>query len=222
MESQRVLSNKELIVGPTGLNFGFFAESAVHDGQADNHLGETGPGPTDLTWLEVPAEGVSFLVAAGTDTPRVVSGQPIAGVQVGLLESIRYEQQLRLLLAPTSAVRINGLAAPPVVILDPGDRLRIAGDWLLHVARLLRPTIGPPSPDYVGQECPICRGRFTPQTVVYICPQCGRGYHCESATDATDECGDAELLECARMLSVCAQCPQPVVLEEQYDYVPRD
>ena len=206
----------------TGLHFGFFVESAAADGQSLTGPPAAEPGLSRRNWLQVPAAGVSYLVAVGTESPRVVSDQPAAGTQIGLLESIRYEQQSRLLLAPTSAVHINGLAAPPVAILDAGDQLRIHGDWLLHVARLLRPRIGPPPPEYVGRACVNCRYPFTRQSRVYLCPYCATAYHCEDAADRTDDQDDVGALECARMLSACLHCDQPVVLEEQYDHVPQD
>jgi hypothetical protein len=172
----------------------------------------------------VPATGVSYLAVCGDQSPQVLPEPPEADFEVvGRLEALRYQQGHHLAICADPELRINGRRAAPVAILKVGDQLRIGNQWLLHVSRFVRPHIGPPPSDYVDKECSSCRLPLTADTTIYICPNCGLPYHCEPPLpDDAAESTQREPLECARLISTCNHCPQPVVFGEHHEFVPSD
>lgn len=169
----------------------------------------------NLTPINVPSGDPSYLTVAAGEFPRLVSDARGADSNAAVLEPIRHEYQPYLVMLPAGGVRVNGLPAPPVAILRPGDRIRTGDEWLLHVSVLTGPRIGPPPEDEIGAECPYCRLKIAPDRTVAACPHCGTVYHCEG-----DERPQQDRLECARLIAECYHCHKPMVLEERYESIP--
>src|SRR6516162_4587722 len=110
-----------------------------------------------------------------------------------------------MVLPPSHLVRINAAPAPRVTVLRIGDWVRLSAGLLLRVALYNRPAIGPPGPELLGKECPVCRVPLSAETTVYVCASCGAGLHCEGPDHA-----EQERLECARICSACPRCMTPV------------
>ena len=184
---------------------------------------EQAPAGSGTHWCQIPVTGVSYLAVSGDGPPQVLAKPPQAEFAVALLEPVRYQQQHHLAICAGPDLRINGRSAAPVAILKVGDQLRVGDLWLLHLSRFVRPYIGTPPSDYVDKECCSCRLPITADTVIYICPNCGTAYHCEdpSADDGKQE-DERGPLECARLISICSHCPQPVVLGSRHEFIPDD
>ncbi len=74
------------------------------------------------------------------------------------------------------------------------------------------------------RTCPKCGSdKVDWSGAIPICPNCGTPYHCEdpSADDGKQE-DERGPLECARLISICSHCPQPVVLGSRHEFIPDD
>jgi hypothetical protein len=211
---------EEIAVAVIGQQMGFFIDDTAGNHAAGRSSGNGKPDngkPGRMPWIEIPSSGVAYLACMPGKSPEVLSEPPDAKGAVLVLETIEYEHQTYLALLPADGVRVNGSPVPPVAILRVGDQLRLGKDCVLHVSRFTRAHVGPPPEECVGQECPVCRIKFVPDTVTYICPHCGRPLHCESPDTATNK--EIGPLECARLASECV-CQKPIVRQEGYEYVP--
>jgi len=201
-----------------GQHYGFFVEPVSEQHEPGQYERDREPGRPELAWIEVPSSDVCYLATEPGKPPQVLSKAPVSKARVSVLETVRYERQTYLMMLPSDGVRLNGLPMPPVAILRVGDRLRVDGEWLLHVSRFTRPCVGPPPKEYLDKPCSYCRMKFTPATITYVCPNCGTPVHCESEDNPSDK--EIGPLECARLIRECHHCKQPIVLKERHEYVP--
>jgi len=200
-------------------HFGFFLEVPSHERGSDQCSGNGEAGRPRLPWIEVPSSATAYLATEPGKPPEVLTTPPPTKALASVLETISYERQAHLVALPGDGVRRNGLPMPPVAILRVGDALRVDGEWVLHVSRFTRPHVGPPPAEFLGKPCSYCRIEFAPATITYVCPHCGAPFHCESeATASNKELGP---LECARLMSECHHCRQPIAIEPRYEYVPQ-
>lgn len=201
-----------------GQHFVFFVEATSQKEQATSVPlpGSRETPRRKLTSIEVPSSGPSYLSVAVGKPPQLVADAPPANSDASVLEPIRHEYHPYLVMLPADGIRVNGLPAPPVTILRPGDQIRTGDEWLLHVSLLTGPRIGPPSEEQIGEECPYCRLKIAADRTVAACPHCGTVYHCEGEERQQEE----DRLECARLVSECYHCHKPMVLEERYEYIP--
>ena len=185
----------------------------------DPQLGEraavsiTSPAPS----VEVPA-GPSLL-SSTPDGPRLLPldrREPDDGAYV--LEPMRGQQRpLLTLLAPrgAGAVRVNGLPAPTVALLEPGDQVQLRGDVVLHVSLFRRPFVGAAGETHRDKTCPVCRTRVAEADVVYECANCATVLHLESRPpDGQDP------LECALVGTTCPSCGWEIDLTEGFSHHP--
>jgi hypothetical protein len=165
--------------------------------------------------LEMPV-GPSYLVLPSGGLPAL-SAEPPPGADAGvLLEPIlppRRPPRLLLLASAPGRVTVNGHRAGRVSVLGERDQFRLDGSLLFHVTLFTRPRVGPPSGALLGRECPVCRVPFASDTTAFHCG-CGGGLHLVG-TEPNDD-----LLQCARAVSACPRCSQPVVLKEGYSWFP--
>jgi hypothetical protein len=108
---------------------------------------------------------------------------------------------------PGSAPRVNGEAAPSLVVLAPGDFFQTAPGFGFTVALFCHPQVGAPPAGVVGRPCPFCRVPFAATATTFTCG-CGAVLHCE--VDAQHG------LQCAQMSQACPVCKRPIALEEGY------
>jgi hypothetical protein len=167
-------------------------------------------------WL--PPSGIGYLVTVPGERPEILDEPPVSTSLTSVLETIRYQDQTYLTMLPGEAIRSGGWPLPLVAVLRVRDQVRVGDRWLLHVSRFTRPYVGPPPDELIGRPCSYCRIEFVPETVVSICPYCRTPVHCEDAESASNP--EVGPLECARLMSECHHCHQPVVLEASYEYVP--
>jgi hypothetical protein len=135
------------------------------------------------------------------------------------LESVRMEGRdvLLLAVAPDAAersrVRVNGLPAPRLSVLDLADEVHVDAT-ALHVTRYHSAQVGPPPPELIGQECEVCRVVIVESSQVLVHPPCGRPLHHEP--EGTPE---SEPRVCTSFPS-CPHCLKPIRLESEFAYLP--
>jgi hypothetical protein len=117
----------------------------------------------------------------------------------------------RLLLASPPACRasINGVPAPRLTLLMEGDRFHFDAGPAFRVALFHRPRLGPAPAEMIGVACPICTLALAEGDRCFVCP-CGTPLH--AAEDETRE----GALACAKMITHCPHCQQPVRLVSGY------
>lgn len=201
--------------------FGFLVEALDQDESEKEALAgaprRPGAVPRDPGWIELPPAGISYLTLSPEQPPRVLLEPPARMSQAAVLETVRREQHPYLvMLGPTGQeLRVNGVPAPPLVILHVRDQVQMGENYLLHLSLFRRPYIGPPAKEYTGSKCLVCRLPVAADTTIYICPNCSGALHCEG-----EEKSQQDRLECARLSSGCPRCGNPVIMTEGYAYVP--
>lgn len=130
------------------------------------------------------------------------------------LEAVALERGPALLVVtpPEADVRINGLRAPLVSVLDVGDQIRIP-HAVLHVTRFREPEVGAPPAGLVGRKCGVCLVAVDEAATVLV-HDCGAPLHLEP--DATPE---ERRLQCA-LLGDCPTCQAPVSLDAGFVWLP--
>lgn len=169
--------------------------------------------PAGRSWLCLPSDDRD--TAAISADPAVATASSVRPIALEMLDRpdaarIGSPGGAALLAAVPESLgaRLNGLPAPPLALLQPGDRLEVPGGPVLHLLLHVRPEIGPPPPAAVGTACPVCRTPVTAETRVYLC-RCGAAIHAEDASRPA-----AERLECALLSTLCAACQQPIHRQE--------
>jgi hypothetical protein len=120
------------------------------------------------------------------------------------------QPRLLLISPPGAPTRVNGLPAPPVTVLGPGDEFHVAPSCSFTVAIYHRPYHGAVPPELTDVACPVCTIPLRPGDRCLVC-LCGAPLH--AAEDETV----AGALACARMASACPRCQQPLRLEPAYE-----
>lgn len=174
--------------------------------------GSEAPAPADF--IELPGP-ISLELREGE--LMAVSGRSSDAVALAPVQ--RQGQPLLVMTAPEGAgVRVNGCLAGPVEVLGVRDLLDVAlSSRLWHVTLYRRPYAGPAAAEHAGRECPICLAQIELEAAVLVCASCGAVMH-DEAGEARPSRGDD--LQCARTVSTCPSCEQPLVREEGYAYIP--
>ena len=150
------------------------------------------------------------VVAEGDAGVRVVAAaQPPLSVAL-LLEPVRQGSHPPRLLAVATAVgalRVNGAAAPRVAVLREHDLVQWGPEVAFTVELVRRSVLGPPPPEFLGRDCPICRVAFAASDTTFGCA-CGTRLHAEASPDQ---------LQCAQRCRVCPGCKQPVLIPSAAD-----
>lgn len=167
-----------------GAGFRLFAEPC--DGRAPEPLAV----PSGLTRLSLASRAAELMACPGQQAGCL------------LLEPVRagHRQRLLLLVPDGAGLRVNDRLAPPLALLREGDRLGIGAAPALEVGFHAAPVIGPPAPESVGRQCPVCRGNVEASTRIYHCP-CGTPLHLEEGPDH-------EARKCALVVGHCPSCGQ--------------
>ena len=120
--------------------------------------------------LAVPREP-AWLVSQPGDAPRLTRVKPAGTAAAFRVEVVLQRAQPRLLLVcpRERRVRVNGVIAPPFVVLKEKDCIQVEADVVLHVTIFNRPAIGPVSANLIGKECQVCRVPFTANILTYAC-----------------------------------------------------
>jgi hypothetical protein len=113
---------------------------------------------------------------------------------------------------------VNGLPALSLNVLRPRDGLVMTPGWHTYVTQRIRPYLGPPPDEMLGQSCPYCRIPIAKDTYVFV-HRCGVAYHCETAENRPD-IAEEERLNCHLRMRSCFSCNQPVWLEERLVWDP--
>ena len=118
----------------------------------------------------------------------------------------------RLLLASPARFRasVNGMPAPRLALLSEGDRFHFNTGPAFRVALFHRPHLGPTPVDVIGVGCPVCTLPLTAADRCFVCSTCRTPFH--AAEDETLE----GALSCAKMISHCGSCQQPIRLAPGY------
>jgi hypothetical protein len=135
------------------------------------------------------------------------------------LEPVRMEGRdvLLLAVAPDAAersrVRVNGLPAPRLSVLDLADEVLVDATTL-HVTRYHSAQVGPPPPELIGEECQVCRVVIKESSQVLVHPPCGRPLHHEP--EGTPE---SKPRLCTSYPS-CPHCLKSIRLVSEFAYLP--
>ena len=197
-------------------NSGASANVLLYDDWLGNQM--TSSAEQSLRCLRLPA-GPASPVTHGPDSLSLVEVEPSeadndAAIFVNALGSVG--ERLLLFTRPGSRVRVNGLPAPIVVPLSPGDQVGIDPEHLLHVSRLSQ-TVPVPAPAWlIGKSCEVCLLPFVAESPVVLCSSCGAARHMEG-----EEVSPEERLECAA-LGACPNCQSESPEASGLTYVPED
>jgi hypothetical protein len=158
--------------------------------------------------LAVPANGLGVVLGA-----READDARAAGA-VTLEPHARSGLDLLLALSPEgAALAQNGLPAPPVALLRPGDEIRLDGGTPLFVDFYREPPFVRASAAQAGVPCQLCRGPIEAGRRIYQCA-------CGALTHADGRGESAELLDCA--VGTCSGCTRAIVSEPGYVAVGAD
>jgi len=165
--------------------------------------GASGRTAAELPVLEVP-EGISHL--SPTREPlALVPRKPSSAAH--MLESIESAGRSRLLMVSPAGLRtrLNGQAAPLVVLLQVGDQLQLDPHTILHVTEFRGAGAVSPGPEQLGRLCGVCRIPVEAGTTIYVCSGCGCPLHLEGEQQEGESKPEAERLECAKF-GDCPSC----------------
>jgi hypothetical protein len=146
-----------------------------------------------------------LLVKDSADVLSVPSS-PSSPIGKGIvLEPIELQHQryLLMLLGGAPSVRHNGQTAWPVTLLRVKDEVRTAAGTFFVSSRRSE-SVFAPHKEHLGIPCPLCTVPIQEDTMLFAC-SCGTLLHCEDESKPEDQ-----RLECARMLSTCPKCNQPI------------
>jgi hypothetical protein len=185
------------------------AEFHLYAADADGHLES---GSDSLKPLVVP-QGVSSLTG---ETSNALALSPPSSNSTD--DTLRLEPlfsrplEPRLLLAnpPRFRAIVNGMPSPRLALLSEGDRFHFATGPAFRVALFHRPRLGPAPVEVIGVACPVCTLPLTEADRCYVCSACGAPFH--AAPHETRE----GALACAKMISHCSSCQQPIRLVPGY------
>jgi hypothetical protein len=127
--------------------------------------------------------------------------------------AVEHSDALLMLAPPRLDVRVNGLPAPRITVLEVADQVQLAGA-VLHVTRYQSSATGPPAPEHIGRRCPICSVEIDADTRVHV-HACGALLHAEEPGSKPE----ADLLQCAQ-LGTCPDCDSSVALTTGLTYTP--
>jgi len=134
-----------------------------------------------------------------------------------VLEPVELQRRQYLLMMvednARSLVRHNGETAWPITLLRVKDEIR-TGAGTFYVSFSRGRTVFPPEKQHLGAPCPLCTVPFAEDTLLYAC-RCGAVLHCEDESKSEDQ-----RLECARMLSTCPKCHQPIDFNTGLEWEP--
>jgi len=170
-----------------------------------------------LRFLRV-ASGVSYLSCDPDSGPEMGPADHSRDMQEVFVEPIDFGRKAVLLLITPARSRawVNGLPAPRVAVIRECDCVRLPGaTHVLYLCLFNSSAVGPPPPDAVGRNCPVCRTPVKADTCVYCCSSCGRVYHME------DEAESESALQCAQLISRC-ECGREVLTEPGYGSLPEE
>ncbi len=150
-----------------------------------------------------------------------------------VFEPLQFGNMPRLALAVNdrqAVVRVNGAVIGPTRVLSVRDVVECDGDPLaLHVSIHQTPYFGAPQADHVGRECGVCLTPIVAQPeraivtddadsipcLITECIVCGLVFHERMQLGA-----GGDILECARSITACPSCSQPIIRKEGYVHVP--
>jgi len=176
------------------------------------HLLSCAADRSDRSVLPIPAGGVGLVGCASSGAraardahdPRAVTCEPLA----------RHGQELLLIACGARAqLELNGLPAPRVAALRPGDELRLGpAAPLLFVDFYREPPFVIAGPEHAGRQCQLCRGPIEAGRRVLAC-DCGALTHADPREEREPAPGP-ESLDCA--LRTCTGCSRELVTEAGY------
>lgn len=176
-------------------------------------------GSCAMEWESLPlAPGLSFVSVPTKPAavPRCSARRRKASVRAQVvLEPVSIGGRARLLAIapPELRLRVNGLPAPDVAVLQVGDELHAGGGPPLYVTEYRSPRIETPAGELLERACEVCRLPLTPETRVYVCHHCGSPMHLEGP-----EHPGGDPLTCA-LLGDCV-CETPVATDGGYAWRP--
>lgn len=165
--------------------------------------------------LAIPARGlrVSGDAAVGARVVGACIPAEPHEAAVTLEPHVRHGLDLLLALrAPGAELEFNGLPAPFVSVLRPGDEIRLAAGAPLRVDFYRAPPFVLASAEQARARCQLCRGPIGAGRRIYAC-DCGALTHADVRGEAHAP-EAAELLDCA--LGTCTGCSRELVTEAGY------
>ena len=164
-----------------------------------------------------PAEGRRFFGVA--DGALISVAEPSEAVFAARV--IRWNFGVALaLVAFSEGLLVNGLNALRFSVLDIRSTLVVPGvDAFFYVTEKIKPYVGPPPAEILGQECPICKIPFDADTRVGAC-RCGQFFHFETPESHPDV-SDEDRLDCFQRTGIC-HCRAALITEEQLLWSPEE
>lgn len=168
------------------------------------------------------AEGRAHVVLVIPAAGARIAGDAEQGARLAdesQLASVTLEPLARhgseLLLAVRAAgveLELNGLPAPRVTLLRPGDEIRLAGGAPLFVDFFRQPPFALADAEQAGARCQLCRGPLEQGRRIHVCA-CGALSHADVA-GGSSSAAQAESLDCA--FGTCTACNRPIASTAGY------
>lgn len=162
------------------------------------------------------------LAIAESDGDVLVASDPASGLLTRVDDESQAQARFRIvhrklgmslaMLPQNGGVTVNGLPALPLAILSPRDLLSLVPGCHVYVTERVRPHVGAPTPEMLGQKCPYCRVPIDKDTRV-VSHRCGAIYHHETA-ESHPQVPEKDRLNCFTEIRGCLSCNRPVTLEE--------
>lgn len=111
-------------------------------------------------------------------------------------------------------VLVNGVPALRLAVLGPRDSVMLGTNRMFYVTQRVKPHVGPPTEEMLGEKCPFCRIPFDAKTTVVTC-SCKTAYHNEPPTKKG-------ALECFRKMNNCLECRKELSLDEYLVWDPEE
>lgn len=124
-----------------------------------------------------------------------------------------------VLIALREPVLVNGIPAPPLMVLAIGDSVVLGPGRLAHITERVVPFVGRPAGELIGRKCAHCRIPASAETRV-VTHRCGALYHCETA-ESHPEVSEGDRLNCYEKVSACLSCKRELTQQPYLAWDPR-
>lgn len=169
---------------------------------------------SSVTTLVVPGIASRIHFSPGA-TPEIADASLASNGDSFVIEPTFVDEQPELILIspPSKRARVNGQVAARFARARVRDVLQLDDNLEFHVTTYNRPYVGPAPESCIGRECPICRVKFEPSSIVFVCP-CGTALHHEDPQKKPDA------LQCAQPGAECPGGGHLQIMTEGYTYWP--
>lgn len=179
---------------------------------------ESAPAPLPPPLVVTDADGLTF-AALHREEGRLVRVESAQEADFALKVARRKLNGELVLMALGEPVLVNGVPAPPLVVLSVGDAVTLGAGHLAHVTERVIPYVGPPTGELIGKKCAHCRLAATAETRI-VTHRCGVIYHHETE-ESHPHLAKEDRLNCFEKVGTCHSCKREMNLHPHLVWDPR-